>query len=315
MSIETKKKLITIAVPVYNEQECLKLLYERICDVMHGLSQYEYEIVFFDDGSVDASRAIIAELCEKDNRCKAVFFAGNYGYNCAIFYAIQQSKGDCAILLHADLQNPPELIPNLIREWERGSDVVFGIKNKSRENHIMFFLRTVMYWVFNVIFGMHLIPHATDFELIDAKLINRLRQNRQSEPILRIILRESAQNPQYLHYTQDRRVAGQSKFSLKKYYELAVSWIAAGSKVLPRRFLCTGLLLFIAGLVELFAGFIAHFRQGEYLASSTALITRVLLLLICIAVCFISLMAEYWLKYRDNTQQPMKIEEEKRIDY
>ena len=105
-----EKKLVSIVVPVFNEQENLPDVYARVTAVMQQVPSYDYELVFFDDGSTDGSRRLIESLCERDDHVKAVFYARNFGYSKTIFYAVQQAKGDCAVLLHADLQNPPELI-------------------------------------------------------------------------------------------------------------------------------------------------------------------------------------------------------------
>ena len=141
------KKLITVAVPVYNELLNIQPLYMRTSAVCETLSAYDYEIVFFDDGSTDGTRKEIEALCAADTHVKAVFYSRNFGYSKNIFYAMQQAKGDCAIILHADLQNPPELIPAFIEKWETGAQIVQGVKTKSKENGLMFFLRTVYYWL------------------------------------------------------------------------------------------------------------------------------------------------------------------------
>ena len=113
------KKLISIVVPNYNEVDTLDELYERTTKVMQTLDKYDYEIVFFDDGSTDGSKKKIEELCNKDKHIKAVFYSKNFGYAKGTFYCFQQAKGDCAIILHADLQNPPEEIPNFVERWEK----------------------------------------------------------------------------------------------------------------------------------------------------------------------------------------------------
>ena len=148
------KKLISIVVPNYNEAATLDELYERTTKVMQSLTKYDYEIVFFDDGSKDGSRKKIEELCSKDEHIKAVFYSKNFGYAKGTFYCFQQAKGDCAIILHADLQNPPEEIPRLVEKWETGAQIVFGVKNQSRENKFVYFIRTIFYWVINNIFGV-----------------------------------------------------------------------------------------------------------------------------------------------------------------
>ena len=308
-----KKKRITISVPVYNEQACLQQLYERTVKVMDAMSDYETELVFFDDGSTDASREIIETLCSKDARCKAVFLARNYGYNKAIFYAVEQAKGDCAVLLHADLQNPPELIPDFVREWENGHDVVFGVKSKSRENKLMYGVRTLFYLTMNAVFGIKLIPHATDFELIDKRLKSALEANEQNEPFLRDILNRNVKNRKLLYYTQDRRVAGQSSFTLKKYFELALSWIAASPPVLPRRMFWAGTVMGIAGLIECFAGFLPHIPQG-YAALSTALLARFGWLMFSAMLCLGAVLLSSALKAA-NKGGGVAISEEKRIRY
>ena len=138
------KKLISIVVPNYNEVNSLDELYERTTKVMQTLDKYDYEIVFFDDGSTDGSKEKIEELCNKDNHVKAVFYSKNFGYAKGTFYCFQQAKGDCAVILHADLQNPPEEIPKFVEKWENGVQIVFGVKNQSRENKFVYFIRTVL---------------------------------------------------------------------------------------------------------------------------------------------------------------------------
>ena len=310
-----KRVLISIAVPVFNEEDCLPSLYERTTAVMQSLRAYDYEIVFFDDGSTDNSRAVIESLCDKDTHCKAVFFARNYGYNNAIFYAVQQAKGDCVVLLHADLQNPPEVIPDFIKEWEQGRDVVFGVKNKSKENKLMYAVRTLFYILMNVVFGMHLIPHATDFELADKSIVKSLHGTSYRDPFLRAILLRLSHNKAIVTYTQDRRVAGTTHFTLKKYYDLAVSWIVFSSKVLPRRFLCVGLVMFLAGVLELCIGFLPHLGGLDYAAISTPLLIRIAILIFSAVICFISIMAEFVIAGSNPVTKESFVEEEKRINY
>lgn len=313
--MEKGKKLISIVVPVYNEQDCLQTLYERTTAVMEHLSEYTYEIVFFDDGSTDDSKHIITDLCAAHKHCKAVFLARNYGYNLAIFHAMQQAKGNCAVLLHADLQNPPELIPEMIEKWENGADAVFGVKNKSKENKGMYFIRTLFYRIMNLVFGMHLIPHATDFELVDKSVIAGLRHCAYKEPFLRMLLLDLARNQEIVYYTQEKRYAGETHFSFKTYYELAVSWIVASSKVLPRRFLCLGLVLFCAELIELFAGFLPHINSFTYENIFTALLVRIILILLSVFICFGAIMGEFIIKNSEHSSVQNEITEEKRIDY
>src|SRR5665647_3905968 len=131
-------KTISIVVPSYNEEENVMDLYLRTSAVMRELNGYDYEIIFVDDGSTDKTRNIIEDLCQKDNHIKAIFSSRNFGYSKTIFYGLQQAQGDCAILIHADLQNPPEVIPEFVKQWESGYKIVLGVKSGSKENKILY---------------------------------------------------------------------------------------------------------------------------------------------------------------------------------
>ena len=131
-------KTISILVPTFNEEENIPLVYSHVVSVMEEeLSQYKFELVFVDNASTDESRVLIQALCNKDKRVKAIFNAKNFGYSRSHFYGLTQMTGDAVMLIHADLQNPPELIPKFVEKWEQGAKVIIGIKNKSRENGIV----------------------------------------------------------------------------------------------------------------------------------------------------------------------------------
>ena len=149
--MSSNKKHISVVIPIYNEINMLDEIYNRINNVFKKLEDYTYEIVFFDDGSTDGTRKAVEELCQKHNEVKAVFYSKNFGYLKNTFYSMQQAKGDCAIIVHADLQNPPELIPKFIEKWENGAQVVLGVKNKSREHKFVYFLRTIFYFLIMII--------------------------------------------------------------------------------------------------------------------------------------------------------------------
>ena len=156
-------KTISILIPTYNEEENITLAYQRVTSVMKGLvSKYNYEIVFIDNGSTDKSRDMIRELCKEDRRVKAIFNAKNFGYSRSHFYGLTQMTGDAVVLVHADLQNPPELIPKFVEKWENGAKVVIGIKNKSRENGIVYFVRGIYYKLMKHMSEVEQIEHYED---------------------------------------------------------------------------------------------------------------------------------------------------------
>ena len=138
--MNNQKKLISVVVPIYNEIAMIDEIIGRIQAVFKTIENYNYEIVFFDDGSTDGTRAAVEKICSECDNVKGVFYTRNFGYLKNTFYCMQQAKGDCAIIVHADLQNPPELIPEFIKKWENGAQVVLGVKNQSKENKFIYFL-------------------------------------------------------------------------------------------------------------------------------------------------------------------------------
>lgn len=309
------KKLISIVVPNYNEVDTLEELYERTTKVMQTLDKYDYEIVFFDDGSKDGSKAKIEELCNKDEHIKAVFYSKNFGYTKGTFYCFQQAKGDCAVILHADLQNPPEEIPKLVEKWESGVQIVFGVKSQSKENKFVYFTRTVFYWVINKIFGVTMVPHATEFELFDKSFIDILKKINTNEPFLRGLIYEYGSSYEYVYYVQEKRKKGKSKFTLSKYYDFAVCGIVNASKVLPRRVIFVSIIAMILSILELFIFCLPNAFALSLNEAISDIMLRLLFIFIGLLLLMISLCAEHLISIpRNNGEKPIIIEE-KRINY
>ena len=309
------KKLISIVVPNYNEEAMLDELYERTTVVMQSLTKYDYEIVFFDDGSKDGSRKKIEELCNKDEHVKAVLYSKNFGYAKSTFYCFQQAKGDCAVILHADLQNPPEEIPRLVEKWENGSQIVLGIKNQSRENKFVYLIRTLFYWMINNVFGVHMIPHATEFELFDRGFLDVLKKINTNEPFLRGLIYEYGSSFDQIYYTQDKRKKGKSKFTLSKYYDFAVCGIVNASKVLPRRVIFVSIIAMVLTMLELFIFYIPNFLTMSYNDAVNGIVLRLIFIFMGLLSLMVSFCAEHLISLpRNNGEKPIIIEE-RRINY
>jgi len=284
------KKNISVVVPVYNEACMLDEIYDRISSVMEKLENYTYEIVFFDDGSTDGTRKAVEKLCEKHNEVKAVFYSKNFGYLKNTFYSMQQAKGDCAIIVHADLQNPPELIPEFIEKWEKGAQVVLGVKNKSRENKFVYFLRTIFYFLMIKVFGVNLIPHATEFELFDRSFIDILKKIKINTPFLRGIVSEYASSIDYVYYTQDARKKGKSKFNINKYYDFAICGITQYSRNLPRKVIVVCVVAILTLLAEFCLILVPNFNDLTLMNISNSIIIRCLFLALCLFIILVCVM-------------------------
>ena len=305
--------MVSIVVPIYNEVSMIDEIYGRVAEVCNTLNDYAFEIVFFDDGSTDGTREALEHLCSQYNDVKCVFYSRNFGYLKNTFYCLQQAKGDCAIMVHADLQNPPELIPQFIEKWERGAQVVQGVKTKSRENRLMFFFRSVFYFLVIRAFGANIKAHATEFELVDRSFIEILRGIRANNPFVRGIISEYASKIDYVYYTQDQRKKGESKFNLNKYYDFAMCGITQFSKKLPRRTIALSIIALIALVLEFFFGFLPHLKEVPALGDSILL--RCLGVVLCLAVMFISILFEYVIAALENSTEKPLVIEDKRINY
>lgn len=309
------KKLVSVVVPIYNEISMVNEIYDRISAVFKRLENYTYEIVFFDDGSTDGTRDAVEKLCSLHNEVKGVFYTRNFGYLRNTFYCLQQAKGDCGIIIHADLQNPPEVIPEFLEKWEKGAQVVLGVKNQSRENKFVYFMRTIFYYLMIKFFGVNIFPHATEFELFDKSFIEILKNIKVNTPFLRGIVTEYASSIEFVYYIQDARKKGKSKFNLNKYYDFAICGITQHSNRLPRKIIFGCVIALVIMMLEFFLIALPNFWGSELISIANSVILRCILAAVLIAIITISILFEYIISIRnDNVEKPLVVEE-KRINY
>lgn len=309
------KKLVSVVVPIFNEISMVEEIYNRISAVFQKMQSYEYEIVFFDDGSSDGTRDAIEQLSEKHEEVKGVFYSRNFGYLKSTFYCMQQAKGDCAIIVHADLQNPPEAIPEFLKKWEEGAKIVQGVKHQSRENKFLYLMRTIFYWLMIKFLGVNMTAHATEFELFDKSFIDILKRIKTNNPFLRGIISEYGCKIEYVYYVQDERRKGKSKFNVNKYYDFALCGVTQFSRVLPRKviFVCiVGLLCLAADMIFIM---LPNLFNGSILEITNSLILRFMFIALCLFMILVSVMMEYIFTLIDNSAEKPMIVEEKRINY
>ena len=309
-------KTITIMVPTYNEEKNIANAYDRISKVMQEkLSRYNYEIVFVDNCSTDTTRLLIEEYAKKDNRVKAIFNARNFGYTRSHYYGLTQMTGDAVMLIHADLQNPPELIPDFVEKWENGAKVIIGVKNKSKENPIVYFGRSIYYKIMKKASSVEQIEHFTDFELLDRKFIEVLKEIKDPMPYLRGIISEFGFNMERIHYEQDKRREGKSWAGFFDLYDFAMLGITSYSKVFMRMAtfigVITGGISGIIGIVTL----IQKLINWNNFEAGTAAIAVGVFLLGSIQLIFIGILGEYILSINSRVINRPLVVEEKRINF
>ena len=221
-------KKITIIIPAYNEEESLPMLYERLNKLMEEMSNYEFEVLFVNDGSKDKTIDIIKNLREKDKRICYVDFARNFGKEIAMIAGLDYATGDCVVFMDADLQDPPELIPELVKYWEDGYDDVYA-KRRSRkgETWLKKFTSKMYYRVLQHLTKVEIQEDTGDFRLLDRRCVNALKKLRESQRNTKSMFSWIGYKKKEDLYDRDPRVAGSTKWNYGKLIDLAIDGITS----------------------------------------------------------------------------------------
>lgn len=238
-------KKISFVVPVFNEEENIHEFHRRLTQVMAPLP-YDYEILFIDDGSRDRTSLLIRELAEKDPHVQGYVFARNFGHQLALTCGLDQSTGDAMISMDGDLQHPPEMVPDLLKKWEEGYEIVQTVR-KSTEDATWFKSITsrLYYKLINSMSEVRITPGGSDFRLMDRKAVDALNRFRERARFIRGMVNNLGFRYTTLEFVAPPRFAGHSKFSLRKMLRFALDGITAFSRVPLRLALYVGC---IAGL-------------------------------------------------------------------
>ena len=221
-------KKISIIIPAYNEEESLPLLYDRLKKLMDDMKNYEFEILFVNDGSKDKTIEIIKDIRNKDERICYVDFSRNFGKEIAMIAGLDYATGDCVIFMDADLQDPPELIPELVKYWEEGYDDVYA-KRRSRkgETWLKKFTSKMYYRVLQHLTKVEIQEDTGDFRLLDRRCVNALKKLRESQRNTKSMFSWIGYKKKEVLYDRDPRVAGTTKWNYKKLIDLAIDGITS----------------------------------------------------------------------------------------
>lgn len=310
-------KTISILVPTYNEEENVVPLAEAIIELFHRelMPRYQYELVFIDNDSKDDTRNKLRILCNKDSQIKAIFNAKNFGQFNSPYYGLQQTTGDCVILLCADFQDPIEMIPVFVQEWEQGYKIVVGQKTSSKERKIMYFLRSVYYKAIKKMSEVEQIEHFTGFGLYDRSFVEVLKNLNDPTPFLRGIVAELGWRRKEIPYEQQERRAGKTKNNFYKLYDAAMLSFTSYTKIGLR--LATFMGFLIAGvsfLIAIFYLIIKLFHWDNY-NMGMASIAVGLFFLGAVQLIFIGLIGEYILSMNQRIMNRPLVIEDERINF
>jgi len=226
------RKTISVMIPCYNEVENARPIYEAVRDeIKTNLPEYDYEILFIDNKSQDGTRDILRQICKEDKRVKAIFNAKNFGQFNSPYYGILNTSGDCTVTICADFQDPVELIPVFVREWEKGYKIVIGRKTKSQENRLMYFLRGCYYKIIRKMSSVEMIEQFTGFGLYDRSFVDVLRNLKDPTPFIRGIVAELGPERKEIEYTQPQRRAGKTHNNWYSLFDAAMLSFTSYTKV------------------------------------------------------------------------------------
>lgn len=257
-SLFQSQKKISIMIPCYNEEENVRPIYEAVRDeLLRSCPNYDYEILFIDNKSQDRTRKIIREICKEDPRVKAIFNAKNFGQFNSPYYGILQTTGDCTITMCADFQDPVEMIPRFVEEWEKGYKIVIGRKTESKENPFVYFLRGCYYKLIKKMSSCEQIEQFTGFGLYDSSFVQTMRDLKDPTPFIRGIVAELGPERKEIEYTQPQRRAGKTHNNWYSLYDAAMLSFTSYTKVGLRLatfigFISAG-ISFLIGLIYLIA--------------------------------------------------------------
>ncbi|MBE7466495.1 MAG: glycosyltransferase family 2 protein [Planctomycetes bacterium] len=263
---ESKRKLISVITPTYNEEMNVVECYQTVRRVFEEqLPQYDYEHVFADNASPDRTVDRLRELAAADSRVKVIVHSRNFGALASLFNALLSTSGDAVmVMVPADLQDPPRLIPDFVREWEKGFKVVYGIRKNRQEFFLMRFVRWLYYRLVSYFSEIHIPLDVGEFQLVDRCVIHALREFEDYYPYLRGMIASCGFKSTGIAYTWERRKQGLSKGRLLNLIDQGLNGIISFTKVPMRLAMLAGLTLATASLIYAFVAFVInllYYRQ------------------------------------------------------
>ena len=308
-------KKVSLLIPTYNEIENVEPLSCAIIGEFDKLPQYDYEIIFIDNHSKDGTREKLRKMCGANKKIKAILNAKNFGQNNSPYYGLQQTTGDCAIMMCADFQDPVEMIPKLLAEWEKGYKIVSAIKTASRENKLVRFFRTCYYKLIKKFSEVEQIEHFTGFGLYDKSFIQVMRDLKDQTPFLRGIVAELGFQRKEIPYEQQRRRAGKTKNNFYSLYDIAMLSFTSYTKVGLRLATFIGFFIAVFSVVVALVYFVLKIIYWDTFVMGTAPILIGMFFLGAVQLLFLGLIGEYILSINQRVMNRPLVIEEERINF
>jgi polyisoprenyl-phosphate glycosyltransferase len=305
-------KKISVVTPCYNEERNVEILYSRVKEQFKKIKKYSYEHVFIDNCSTDKTASILKAIAKKDKNVKVIINSRNFGHIKSPHYGLMQAKGDAVIFMVCDLQDPPEMIVDFIGKWEEGYQIVIGVKNKSKENPLMFSLRKLYYYLIRKFGEYEHIDNFTGFGLYSKKVMDVIRGMNEPYPYFRGIIAEIGFERCEIPYVQPRRERGKTKNNFYTLYDMAMLGFVNNSKIPLRVAAFTGFVTGSISLALAVAYFIYKLAYWDRFQIGTAPIIIGIFFLASVQLFFVGVLGEYvGAIYTHVKNRPLVIEKER----
>jgi glycosyltransferase involved in cell wall biosynthesis len=310
------KKLISIVTPTYNEQENIQELYNRISKVVQKKPEYNFEIIVIDNASTDNSVRILKEIACVDKKLKIIRNNKNYGHTKSPYWGILQANGDAIIFIASDLQDPPEVLLEMISEWELGAPIVLGTKQSSNTNFIIHNLRKIYYRILKKYSHTALINDANGFGVYDKKVIEWIRLVNDPNPYFRGLVCESGYPIKTIKYKQDKRHKGVSKNNIFTLYDMAIMGFVNYSYMPIRLISMLGFLLVFLSIVSAVTVVIIKIIFWKSISFEIVPLLLILITFIMgIQFAFIGIIGEYLISLIPHIKKRPIVNEMERINF
>lgn len=308
--------LLTILTACYNEEGNVREVYQQVRAAMQTIPSYEYEHLFIDNASKDGTVAILRELAAADKRVKVIVNTRNFGHIRSPYYGFLQARGDAVMSCVADLQDPPELIPQFVTKWEEGYKVVIGVKQGSRESWIMGRTRRFYYWlVAKLSTDVELVQNFTGFGLYDREVIEQFRGTDEQYPYFRGLVSDFGYERAEIGYVQPPRTRGRTKNDFFSLYDMAMLGITNHSKVPLRIAALAGFAIAILSLLVALGYLVAKLMFWNELQMGTAPLLIGIYFFGAVQLFFIGILGEYIGAIHTQVHKRPLVVEKERINF
>ena len=270
-------KKVSLVIPMYYEEEVAEECYRRVNKVLNELENYEHEIIFINDGSKDKTLEILETIAREDENVKIISFSRNFGHQAAVTAGLKEVSGDVIAIIDADLQDPPELIPDMLKLWEQGNEVIYG-KRKTRKGESAFKLMTakMFYKTLNALSDAEIPKDTGDFRLVDRKVIDTINSLPEHNKFLRGLFSWVGYKQYAYEYERQERFAGKTKYPLKKMLKLASDGIISFSNKPIKLVGALGMLSIVISFIILIYALVSYiFKLNELSSGWTSIMVAI----------------------------------------